>query len=87
MYTITFSDAALADIKLLKRNEPRYTKKLISLIEELKEHPRTGTGQAERLKHYEGEVWSRRISQKHRLVYKIIDNRVEVLVLSAYGHY
>lgn len=87
MYTITFSNDALADIKLLKQKEPRYIKKLISLIEELKEHPRTGTGQAERLKHYEGEVWSRRISQKHRLVYKIIENRVEVYVLTAYGHY
>jgi toxin YoeB len=31
--------------------------------------------------------WSRRISQKHRLVYRIFDTEVLVLVLSAYGHY
>lgn len=87
MYTITFADEALADIRQLKQKEPRLIKKLVSLISEIQEHPRTGTGQAERLKHYEGEVWSRRISKKHRLVYKIIENRVEVYVVSAYGHY
>ena len=31
--------------------------------------------------------WSRRISQKHRLVYEIEETIVKVDVLSAYGHY
>ncbi|MCH5308145.1 MAG: type II toxin-antitoxin system YoeB family toxin [Prevotella sp.] len=31
--------------------------------------------------------WSRRITQKHRLVYEIHDAEVVVLVLTAYGHY
>ena len=29
----------------------------------------------------------RRITQKHRLIYEIIDKEVVVLVLTAYGHY
>ena len=31
--------------------------------------------------------WSRRITRKHRLIYEIIDDRVVVIVITAYGHY
>ena len=56
-------------------------------MEELQEHPRTGTGQVEKLKFYAEETWSRRINREHRLVYRIYEDIVEVLVLSTYGHY
>ncbi|MCQ2196499.1 MAG: Txe/YoeB family addiction module toxin [Bacteroidaceae bacterium] len=51
------------------------------------EHPRTGTGQCEQLRHYKEETWSRRITREHRLVYQINDDVVEVLVISTFGHY
>jgi len=56
-------------------------------LDEVREHPRTGTGQVEQLKGYDGSVYSRRITKEHRLVYKIYDEVVEVLVLSTFGHY
>ena len=31
--------------------------------------------------------WSRELTKKHRLVYRIYENEVLVLVISAYGHY
>ncbi|MBQ3657914.1 MAG: type II toxin-antitoxin system YoeB family toxin [Bacteroidales bacterium] len=31
--------------------------------------------------------WSRRITDKHRLVYRIFETEVFVEVISAYGHY
>ena len=31
--------------------------------------------------------WSRRLSKKHRLIYRIYETEVVVLVISAYGHY
>ena len=62
-------------------------KKIYKLFEELKEHPQTGTGKPEQLKHYKEPTWSRRISDKHRLVYRIQDDIVVVLVISAFGHY
>lgn len=69
------------------RKAPKAIKKLEKLLEELREHPRTGTGQVEQLKHYKEETWSRRITREHRLVYRIHDDVVEVLVLSVFGHY
>jgi toxin YoeB len=86
-YTINHTAEALEDADRLERNEPKCFKKFLQLLEELKEHPTTGTGHPEQLKGQPEGRWSRRISQKHRLVYRIFDTEVLVLVLSTYGHY
>ena len=87
MYRIVFTEDARKDLQLLQRKAPNAIKKLKNLLKELQEHPRTGTGQVEQLKHYDTETWSRRITKEHRLVYRIYDDVVEVLVLSTFGHY
>ncbi len=87
MYRIVFTENARRDLQILQKKAPQSIKKLKSLLAELQEHPRTGTGQVELLKYYVEETWSRRISKGHRLVYRIYDDVVEVLVLSAFGHY
>lgn len=56
-------------------------------MEELREHPRTGSGKPEKLKHELEGFYSRRIDRKHRMVYEIEDEIVTVVVLSAYSHY
>lgn len=63
IYTIRFAKVALTDIQELKRSEPQAYKKLFKLLEELMEHPYSGTGKPERLKHYSEPTWSRRITQ------------------------
>lgn len=87
MYRIIFTDKAQEDLQLLQKKQPTAIKKVKKLVAELAEHPRTGTGQCEQLKHYKEETWSRRITREHRLVYRIHDNTIEVLVISAFGHY
>ena len=87
MYVVRLSSDAQADLIWLRRNVPQAFKKAVQLLSELEEHPRTGTGQVEQLKHFANETWSRRINREHRLVYEIHDNEVLVLVISAYGHY
>ena len=87
MYSIVYTIDARKDIALLCKHAPQALMKLRKLIAELEVHPRSGTGQCEQLKHYTEETWSRRISAEHRLVYRIYDDRVEVLVVAAYGHY
>ena len=47
MYTIVFTDDAKKDLKELQRKAPQAIAKLAKLLDELKEHPRTGTGQVE----------------------------------------
>lgn len=87
-YTLKLTDNAINDIEYLKKTgEKSALKKLAVLLAELAEHPRTGTGQPEELKYNFSGCWSRRISAKHRLVYRILDEQVIVIVLYAMGHY
>ena len=70
-----------------KSGQNKVLKKILALFEELKEHPTTGTGQVEQLKGNLQGYWSRRIDKASRLIYKIREEVVEVIVVSAKGHY
>lgn len=61
--------------------------KIDTLINELRKHPMTGTGNPEALKGNLKGLWSRRITQKHRLIYEIREDHVKVILLTAQGHY
>ncbi len=87
LYEIVLSDKAEQDLIKLAKSEPKAYKKAIKLIQELEEHPKTGTGKPEVLKGFDGDVYSRRITQKHRLVYRIVETEIIVNVVSSYGHY
>ena len=87
MYRIVFTKKAEADIRLLYKYVPLAVPKLKKLLEELKVHPYTGTGQIESLKYHNEPTFSRRLNREHRIVYRVYDDIVEVLVISAYGHY
>lgn len=86
-YVVIFAPKTEQGLLKLSKDDPKVYKKALQLIAELYEHPRTGTGKPELLRGAKAGQWSRRITQKHRLVYEIHDNKVLVLVLSAYGHY
>ena len=79
MYTIIFSEDAKKDLKALSKKAPQALPKLSKLLEEIKVHPRTGTGQVEALKGYDGNVYSRRITKEHRIVYAIFDEVIEFI--------
>jgi len=88
LYLIDFTESAVNDLKQHKKSGDNATmKKIDTLVDELKAHPRSGTGKPEALKHGLFGFWSRRINQKDRLVYKIEDDKLLVTVLSAMGHY
>lgn len=85
-YHLDFSDQANKDIIFHKKSGNKtLLKKLFELLEELTEHPTSGSGKPEQLKHNLAGYWSRRINQKHRLIYKILNDTVQIY--SAKGHY
>ncbi len=87
-YTLDFSKTALEDIEKHKKSGDKpILKKIEKLLNELMEHPMTGTGQPEILKHDLAGLYSRRINKKHRLVYSINEQIITVYVLSAWSHY
>jgi len=69
-YTLAFTKTALSDIQKHKKSGDRAILiKVNKILNELLEHPRTGTGQPEILKHDLQGLYSRRINRKHRIVY------------------
>ncbi len=87
-YVLQLTADAIQDIEKLNKAVDKATlKKLSVLLAELTENPRTGTGQPEELKHNFSGCWSRRINAKHRLVYRIEEELITVIILYASGHY
>jgi toxin YoeB len=87
-YSIELTNNAEKDIeKFIKSGDKKVLIKIDKLLDELREHPKTGTGKPEQLKYYDTLTWSRRITDNHRLIYRIEEERIVVLVLSFWGHY
>ena len=86
-YSLIITEEARSDLQKLKHSEPTAFKKAAILLNELITHPYTGTGHPHLLKADRRGQWSRSISKKHRLIYKVEDSTVIVTVLGAYGHY
>lgn len=85
-YTLRFSEQAKADIRRHKKSGNKsIINKIRLFLEELSNHPFTGTGKPESLKHELSGYWSRRIDKEHCLVYKV--DKDIVYILSAFGHY
>ena len=73
------------DLRWWTREQPRIADRIWNLIEEVMRSPFTGTGKPEPLRFLSSDVWSRRISQEHRLVYLVRQDRIDVL--QARHHY
>jgi toxin YoeB len=60
--------------------------KIFELLKDIDRNSFTGKGKPEPLKHYFTGCWSRRITDEHRLIYRI-NNKGLTEVLSCKGHY
>ncbi|MEZ4885827.1 MAG: Txe/YoeB family addiction module toxin [Chitinophagales bacterium] len=84
-YPIILSDQFKKDIPKLKKENAKYLAKVWELVLNIMENPYTGIGEPEALKGDLSGWWSRRITPKHRLIYRIEDENLEIA--SCYGHY
>lgn len=79
---IDFLDKALDDIEFWKKTGNKSMQTRISkLLESISKTPYSGIGKPEPLKHQLSGYWSRRISEEHRLVYTVINDRIKVISL------
>ena len=79
------ADLFLEGFKKLKKVAGAVSK-LDTLMREIVLHPQTGTGHPKPLSGYgDREVWSRHITDKHRLIYEIRQD--SVVFIACHGHY
>jgi toxin YoeB len=76
---LSITSGALEDLEAWSTTNPKVLSKIIRLIAETTRTPQAGTGKPERLKHLGGEVWSRRITEKDRLVYDIESDVITIV--------
>ena len=74
-----FQDEFRADLRYWVETDRRTAQRVLELVEAIMREPFSGIGKPEALKYLGADVWSRRITQEHRLVYLIQADRVDVL--------
>lgn len=78
MRNVVFSAKAFEQYRYWQENDQKTLLKLNQLLQECQRTPFVGTGKPEPLKGDLAGLWSRRITQEHRLLYEVDANNVFV---------
>lgn len=74
-----FTPAFLEDLRWWVKTDRRVALRVLDLVDAVLRDPSDGLGKPEPLKHLGAGIWSRRISQEHRLVYSVGAERIDFL--------
>jgi toxin YoeB len=74
-----FTPRFIEDLTFWVNSNPKTAAHVLKLVEAVLRDPTAGIGKPERLSYFTGNVWSRRINKEHRLVYRMVDDRIEFL--------
>lgn len=87
MRSLVFEGDTWLAYEKLREQDKRLHKNLCKLLKEMlrSQDPSVGTGKPEALKHNLSDLWSRRLSQKDRLVYRFDDHAIHIFAIG--GHY
>lgn len=75
---IQFSSRGWEDYVYWQQFDKKILKRINELLKEISRNPYEGTGKPEPLKHALSGFWSRRITNEHRLVYRVEGDVVKV---------
>jgi toxin YoeB len=78
---ILFSTQAWQDYSYWQETDKKTVKKINELIKDIARSPFQGLGKPEPLKHAFSGFWSRRISQEHRIIYRVEGDVIELAQL------
>ena len=73
---LVFDRDFLEDLAFWVSTDRKVALKILELVEAIRRDPFAGLGKPEPLRNLGTGVWSRRITQEHRLVYKVEDGRL-----------
>jgi toxin YoeB len=68
---LIFSEDAWEDYLYWQRTDKRILSRINGLIKDIQRHPFQGIGKPEPLRHALSGYWSRRLTDEHRIVYKV----------------
>jgi toxin YoeB len=68
---VVFADAAWEDYLWWQKHDRKILERINKLIQEIRREPFSGAGKPEPLRHALAGFWSRRITDEHRIVYRV----------------
>jgi toxin YoeB len=74
-----FQPEFIEDLRYWVETDRKLALRAFDLVEAILRDPFTGIGKPEPLKYITPGVWSRRLTQEHRLVYLVRDERIDFL--------
>lgn len=78
---LLFATQAWEDYLYWQETDKKVVKKINELIENISRHPYEGIGKPEPLRYGFSGYWSRRITEEHRIVYKVVDETIQIAQL------
>lgn len=78
---LIFADEAGEDYLYWQKQDKRMVERINKLIQETQREPFSGVGKPEALKHALSGFWSRRITDEHRMVYRVEKDALEIVQL------
>jgi len=75
-----FQDEFREDLHSWVQTDRRIALRVLKLVEAVMRDPFAGIGKPEPIKHLGANIWSRRITQEHRLVYLVRNDRIDFLM-------
>ena len=76
---LVFHDEFRDDLRDWVQNDRKVALRVLDLVEAVMRDPFTGIGKPEPLKYLGHGAWSRRLTQEHRIVYVVSDDRIDFL--------
>ncbi len=73
--------------KHFKSGDKSTIKRIEQIFTELEQNPCKGVENPKQLRHSLSDYWSRKINKKDRLIYRIDNHTITVVIVSAMGHY
>lgn len=77
--TAVFQPEFIEDLRYWVETDRKLAIKIFDLIEAILRDPFEGIGKPEPLKYLTPGAWSRRLTQEHRIVYLVRDDRIDFL--------
>jgi toxin YoeB len=74
-----FQPEFIEDLRYWVETDRKTALRALRLVEAILREPFTGIGKPELLKYFAPGVWSRRLTQEHRIVYLVRDERIDFL--------
>jgi len=75
---LVFVEESWEDYIYWQKTDKNKLKRINALIKDIPRNPFVGIGKPEALKHKYSGFWSRRIDNEHRLIYRVVDDEIQI---------